>query len=187
MSARKPGAKRTRSKELALRGDPLKVDLDRDLVGTCAFLAVLLTGQAADCLWEGDQDRGFLVFGRDVGEPRVWDPLRHSFLYVDTRGDGWRIYDFASARHFLAERSGNGLQFIDEQAPDVTAYAEIDERTIRAFGPHGERRFHIRAALAPPASDDRPSATPTHVDPVEIEALPDPAFDPYPVLPPMAS
>jgi hypothetical protein len=173
-------------------GDANAPDLDRDLVGTCAFRAVLLTGQAADCLCEGDQDRGFLVFGRDVGEPRVWDPLRHSFLYVDARGDGWRIYDFASARHFLALRSGNGLQFIGADAPDVTAHAEIDERTIRALGPNGEQGFYIRAAPEPPPSpeppptDDRPPAAPTHVDPVEPEALPDPAFDPDPMLPPVA-
>src|SRR4051794_8325488 len=97
----------------ASSGTAMEPDLDRDLIGTCAFLAAILDGRTADCLWEDGRDRGFLVYGQDIEEPRVWDPLRHSFLYIDVRDDDWRLYDFATARHFRVQKVGETLTFAD--------------------------------------------------------------------------
>jgi hypothetical protein len=145
---------------------------DPDLIGTCAFVAAYLRGLAVDCLWEGDRDRGFAVFGLGVNEPRIWDPLRHSFVYVDPFDDQWRLYDFASARHFRVTPQADELIVADELAPSWTLRVVVHHRRIQTSGLDGERRFHIR-----PKAPARIPAETRHVDPVEPEALPDPFAD----------
>jgi hypothetical protein len=144
------------------RGGPA-TNLDRELVGTCAFVAAYLRGVTVECLWEHERDRGFEVFGEDVNQPRIWDPLRHSFVYLDEHGDGWRLYDFSSAHHFRVERVADALRFTDEIVPSWTVRVWVHEPYVFASGPEGERHFRTLR-----------DASVLHVLPAKLEALPDP-------------
>jgi hypothetical protein len=138
-------------------------DLDHELVGTCAFVAAYLRGVPADCLWEHERDRGFGVFGMAVREPRIWDALRHSFVYVDAHEGGWRLYDFASARHVRVRRVGDELLFTDEVASTWSVRVRVHEPFVFASGPDGERHYRTRR-----------ESSALYFLPVKLEALPDP-------------
>jgi hypothetical protein len=137
--------------------------LDLELVGTCAFIAAYLRGVAVECLWEHERDRGFGVFGEGVNQPRIWDPLRHSFVYLDPQGDGWRLYDFASAHHLQVRRVGDELRFADQIVPTWSVRVRVHEPFILVSGPDGEHNFRTR-----------PPAPVLHALPAKLEALPDP-------------
>ena len=141
----------------------LATDLDREMIGTCAFVAAYLRGVSVGCLWERERDRGFGVFGESVDDPRIWDPLRHSFVYVDAHEGGWRLYDFSSAHHFRVDRVADALRFADEVDPSWSVRVRVHEPYVHVIGPDGERHFRTR-----------PEPSLVHFLPAKLEALPDP-------------
>jgi hypothetical protein len=118
-------------------------ELDRDIVGTCAYVAAYLTGVRTHCLWEGDRDRGFTMIGADTDTPRVWDPQRASYVHIHTEDDGWWLYDFASAHHLRAQGAPEELVFTDDAAPSWCVRTGVVAGEVHTRTPDGDHYFRI--------------------------------------------
>jgi hypothetical protein len=123
-----------------------QTSVDRDLVGTCAFLTAYLAGVPATYLEEVGVARGFQVIV-STGQDRrvVWDPKRSSYVHVRPEPDNahWRLYDFASARHLRVERSDDEFNFADEGHPTWSLRTRPAGQMVQVVGPLGEQRYQV--------------------------------------------